>query len=45
MICRLGGDEFAAVLPACDETEAEAVGQRLLDSLTSPTMSATTASP
>jgi diguanylate cyclase (GGDEF)-like protein len=34
--CRIGGDEFAVLLPNTTTTEAEAVGQRLLASLSAP---------
>jgi diguanylate cyclase (GGDEF)-like protein len=34
--CRIGGDEFAVLLPNTSAPDAEAVGQRLLSSLSTP---------
>ncbi|SHJ17939.1 diguanylate cyclase (GGDEF) domain-containing protein [Roseomonas rosea] len=36
LVGRLGGDEFAAILPGADAAIAEAVGQRILASLSRP---------
>lgn len=36
LLARLGGDEFAILALNCSETAAEAIGQRVVDSLTQP---------